>query len=119
MFLKRVKVDDFRVLKNVDLTFEPDFVPSTFPLGSLNGGGKSTLLQLIFTLLHCSFDEAKHEYLVNLLSPIVNNKPDNFVLSQFDIIHESKEFSLEFILAKDGYQGLDTTCFSRLLLIKD
>lgn len=118
MFLKRVKVDDFRVLKNVDLTFEPDFVPSTFPLGSLNGGGKSTLLQLIFTLLHCSFDGEKHEYLVNLLSPVVDNKPDNFVLSQFDIIHEGKEFSLEFILAKDEYQGLDITCFSRLLPIR-
>lgn len=107
MFLKRVKVDDFRVLKNVDLTFEPDFVPSTFPLGSLNGGGKSTLLQLIFTLLHCSFDEAKHQYLVNLLSPVVQDKPDYFSLALFELLHDGKEFFLEFLLVTSNYRNLN------------
>jgi ABC-type Mn2+/Zn2+ transport system ATPase subunit len=53
MHLKRIRVPNFRVLKDVDISFEPDLVPQIFPLGSINGGGKSTLLQLIFTLLHC------------------------------------------------------------------
>lgn len=48
MKLLRVQVPEFRVLKNVDITFEKEFIPNIFPLGSLNGGGKSTLLQLIF-----------------------------------------------------------------------
>lgn len=56
MKLQRVQVPDFRVLKNVDISFEKDFLPNIFPLGSQNGGGKSTLLQLIFVLLHCSGD---------------------------------------------------------------
>jgi ABC-type Mn2+/Zn2+ transport system ATPase subunit len=45
--LKRVRVPNFRVLKDVDITFEPNLVPRIFPLGSANGGGKSTLLQLM------------------------------------------------------------------------
>ena len=51
MRLLRVQVPEFRALKDVDISFEPDFTPQVFPLGSLNGGGKSTLLQLIFVLL--------------------------------------------------------------------
>ncbi len=43
MFLKRLKINNFRVLKNVELHFEPEFTPTIYPLGSLNGGGKSTL----------------------------------------------------------------------------
>ena len=52
MRLLRVQVPEFRALKDVDISFEPEFTPQVFPLGSLNGGGKSTLLQLIFVLLH-------------------------------------------------------------------
>ncbi|MGA1410560.1 MAG: AAA family ATPase [Prochlorotrichaceae cyanobacterium] len=67
MHLSRVQVPDFRVLKAIDIAFEPDYIPRIFPLGSLNGGGKSTLLQLIFTLLHCAGDSEKHRYIQNLL----------------------------------------------------
>jgi hypothetical protein len=67
MHLKRVIVPDFRVLKDIDITFEPDLVPRIFPLGSLNGGGKSTLLQLIFTLLHCTGNPDRIPYLQNML----------------------------------------------------
>ncbi|MGA0197539.1 MAG: hypothetical protein ACO3NK_00140, partial [Prochlorotrichaceae cyanobacterium] len=67
MHLSRVQVPHFRVLKAIDIVFEPDYIPRIFPLGSLNGGGKSTLLQLIFTLLHCAGDPEKHRYIQNLL----------------------------------------------------
>lgn len=106
MFLKRVKVNDFRVLKDVDLAFEPEFTPNIYPLGSLNGGGKSTLLQLIFTLLHCSFDESRHQYLINLLSSSVQNKPDYFSLAEFEILHDNQEISLEFIVVDSNYKDL-------------
>ena len=33
MFLKRVQVPDFRILKDVDISFEPEFCPRIFPLG--------------------------------------------------------------------------------------
>ncbi|MEL7409610.1 MAG: hypothetical protein AAFN00_22135, partial [Cyanobacteria bacterium J06558_2] len=67
MFLKRIQVHNFRALKDVDITFEPEFSPRIFPLGSLNGGGKSTLLQLIFILLSCAGDRERHVFLQNML----------------------------------------------------
>jgi ABC-type cobalamin/Fe3+-siderophores transport system ATPase subunit len=60
-------VPDFRVLKHVDITFDPQLEPRVFPLGSQNGGGKSTLLQLIFVLLHCAIDPEKFHLVENLL----------------------------------------------------
>jgi len=34
MHIQRIQVPDFRVLKNVDITFEKDSSPRIFPLGS-------------------------------------------------------------------------------------
>jgi AAA domain, putative AbiEii toxin, Type IV TA system len=76
MFLKRVQVPDFRVLKHVDITFDPQLEPRVFPLGSQNGGGKSTLLQLIFVLLHCAIDPEKFHLVENLLQGFEVNKRD-------------------------------------------
>jgi len=99
MFLKKIYIEKFRVLKNIEIQFEKEFTPTIFPLGSLNGGGKSTLLQLVFTLLHCSFNEKRHQYLVNLLSTLTLSKQDTTTLAKFEISHDDKEFDLEFILA--------------------
>lgn len=95
MHLQRVVVPDFRVLKDVDITFEKDFTPSVFPLGSQNGGGKSTLLQLIFVLLHCSADEEKHEYIRNLLTGF-EMKDDENPLASFEIIDGDELIKLNF-----------------------
>ena len=51
MKLLKVTVPDFRNLKNVELTFEPGLKPSVFPIGSENGGGKSTLFQIKLLIL--------------------------------------------------------------------
>jgi hypothetical protein len=37
MRLLRVQVPDFRVLKNIDISFEKDFFAQIFPIGSLVG----------------------------------------------------------------------------------
>jgi ABC-type polar amino acid transport system ATPase subunit len=88
MFLKRIQVPDFRVLKNIDITFEPDLEPKVFPLGSQNGGGKSTLLQLIFVLLHCSASEKRHIYIQNFLHDYCSDSSRNMTslakISLFD-----------------------------------
>ena len=87
MHLQRVQVPDFRVLKDIDITFEKDFFPRIFPLGSLNGGGKSTLLQLIFILLHCSADPEKHEFIENLLRDFtIPYGSDKRVVANFEIL---------------------------------
>lgn len=104
MKLRRVQVPDFRILKNVDITFEPEFIPSIFPLGSQNGGGKSTLLQLIFVLLHCSSDSDKKEFVKNILYGFTINKNSNKrVLAIIDIWNEDKIVQLEFLSYNDSY----------------
>lgn len=104
MKLLRVQVPDFRILKNVDITFEQEFIPSIFPLGSQNGGGKSTLLQLIFVLLHCSSDSDKKEFVKNILSGFtINNNSNKRVLAKIDIWNEDKIVQLEFLSYNDSY----------------
>ena len=104
MHLQRIQVPDFRVLKDVDITFEKEFVPSIFPLGSLNGGGKSTLLQLIFVLLHCSADPDKAVFLKNMLNGFeIYKNSEKRVLSIFDIWDGYKTIKLEFFSYKDSY----------------
>ncbi|MDJ0842693.1 AAA family ATPase [Crocosphaera sp.] len=73
MKLLKISVPNFRNLQNVELTFEPSLKPAVFPIGSENGGGKSTLLQLIFVLLTCSLDDNKNIYLSNFLSLVTDD----------------------------------------------
>ena len=104
MHLQRVQVPDFRVLKDVDITFEKNFNPRVFPLGSQNGGGKSTLLQLIFVLLHCSTNPKRLPALKNLVSNITltKHKVEN-VLATIDIWDGTKTVNLEFFVCGDNY----------------
>jgi predicted ATP-binding protein involved in virulence len=105
MRLLRVQVPDFRVLKNIDISFEKDFFPQIFPIGSQNGGGKSTLLQLIFILLHCSGDPEKIEYVVNLLHRCqLEDELDQKPLAIFEILTDNREeVKLEFFICSDAY----------------
>jgi predicted ATPase len=96
MHLLRVQVPDFRGLKDIDITFEKDFDPKIFPLGSQNGGGKSTLLQLIFVLLHCSVDEKKKPFLENLLQGFKILGEEEKILAIIDIWDGEKIVKLEF-----------------------
>ncbi len=104
MHLQRVQVPDFRVLKDVDITFEKDFNPRVFPLGSQNGGGKSTLLQLIFVLLHCSANPKRLPFLKNLLNGFgLQNHQSKRVLAIIDIWDGYKTVQLEFFVCSDKY----------------
>ena len=105
MRLLRVQVPDFRVLKNIDISFEKDFFPQIFPIGSQNGGGKSTLLQLIFILLHCSGDPQKIEYVVNVLHRCqLEDELDQKTLAMFEILTDNREeVKLEFFICRDAY----------------
>ena len=105
MHLLRVQVPDFRVLKDVDITFEQAFNPNVFPLGSLNGGGKSTFLQLIFVLLHCSAHSERHQFIANMLERVTIPEDENSkLLTRFEFIDEDDEkIELEFTLCNDDY----------------
>jgi len=101
MQLLRVRVPNFRALKDVDLTFEKDFVPQIFPLGSLNGGGKSTLLQLIFILLHRPID--KSDYIKNILDYIVLDGDEEAKIATFEIWNGERIIVLEFSCYSEKY----------------
>lgn len=104
MHLQRVQIPDFRALKNIDITFEKEFQPRIFPLGSQNGGGKSTLLQLIFVLLHCSVDSDKKHFLINMLENFhIYKGKDKRVLAIIDIWDGDRTVNLEFLSCKDDY----------------
>lgn len=105
MRLLRVQVPDFRVLKNIDLSFGKDFFPQIFPIGSQNGGGKSTLLQLIFILLHCSGNPEKIEYVVNLLHRCqLEDELEQKTLAIFEILTDNREkVKLDFFICRDAY----------------
>ena len=101
MHLKRVRVPDFRVLKDIDITFEPDLIPRIFSIGSLNGGGKSTLLQLIFTLLHCCINKDRIPYLQNFLEGFeIESRRD---LATIEIVINDINIELNFFCCTDIY----------------
>ena len=106
MHLKRIKVNNFRALKNIEIEFEREFPRRIFPLGSLNGGGKSTLLQLTFILLHCSAsqDPDQLQFIKNLLSGFRVKASDALEeIVSFEIIHNNKEYCIRFYACKDSY----------------
>lgn len=104
MRLVRVQVPEFRVLKDVDISFEPEYVPQVFPLGSLNGGGKSTLLQLVFVLLHCSTHEERHQFIANMLERVtIPDGETSKLLAKFELLDGNEKIELEFTLCNDDY----------------
>jgi hypothetical protein len=105
MRLLRVQVPEFRALKDVDITFEKDFSPAVFPIGSQNGGGKSTLLQLIFTLLHCPFHADREQFLQNILQGVsANDKPK--LLIRLNILDIDTEITLDFFVEKNNKKNI-------------
>ncbi|GCL38454.1 hypothetical protein SR1949_35690 [Sphaerospermopsis reniformis] len=105
MHIQRIQVPDFRTLKNVDITFEKEFTPRIFPLGSQNGGGKSTLLQLIFVLLHCAGNPDRVQFIQNLLHNfhINNNESNKRTLAIIEIWDGSKTVKIEFFIGNGKY----------------
>jgi len=100
MFLKKVHVKNFPGLKDVVLEFNQSLSPSVFPVGSLNGGGKSTLLQLIFILLRCASDPEKHHYIQNIFKSNLSNfdKKENEVI-YFVINYQGDDVEIQFLAA--------------------
>ena len=115
MKLLQVQVPNFRVLKDVDIKFDRRFVPNIFPLGSLNGGGKSTLLQLVFVLLHCCTNPERKIFIKNLLHGFtLNDDSSDRVLAIIKIWDGEKEVEIKFLVCNNTYVenilNQDTEC---------
>ncbi|MDQ7084452.1 MAG: ATP-binding protein [Sulfurovum sp.] len=87
MQLKKVEIIKYRNFENVTIDFEKNDFPNVFSIASKNGGGKSTLLQFIFIVLHCFLKNDKAKYLLNMLDANVFDKTikthsiANFIIS--------------------------------------
>jgi predicted ATPase len=104
MFIEKIEVPAFRVLRNVVLEFDSAQEPRIFPLGSENGGGKSTLLQLLFALLHCSSDPERFQYLANMLATDqFAGDEDERVIARLTIRMNDEHHVLEFVSLSDGF----------------
>lgn len=108
MKITRIRIPEFRALKNIDITFEPDFTPNIFPLASLNGGGKSTLLQLVFILLKSLDPKSKD------IKPLIHNFLRNFKINEckktiahIDIQDDSNQYTIEYQLYIEKVDKLD------------
>jgi predicted ATP-dependent endonuclease of OLD family len=97
MYVEKIEIPAFRVLRNVVLDFSGGYEPQIFPIGSENGGGKSTLLQLVFALLHCSAEPSRHEYLENLLASDSHVGGDERLIAQITIEIDDESHALEFV----------------------
>ncbi len=67
MFLKKVEIDKFRNFQNAEIDFTENKYSQVYSISSINGGGKSTLLQFIYIMLSCFRDKKLHKYIINLL----------------------------------------------------
>lgn len=95
MRLKKVEIIKFRNFENIVIDFEKSDFPSVYTIASKNGGGKSTLIQFIFTILHCFMDEEKKEYIKNILEEF-SDIIQHIELVKFIIEEDGKEYNLDF-----------------------
>lgn len=92
MNLKRVEIIKYKNFENVVIDFEKNKFPNVYSIASENGGGKSTLLQFIFIILHCFAHRDRYNYIMKILE--FNSYEKIFVLKDnmlpFNFIFEDK-----------------------------
>jgi predicted ATP-binding protein involved in virulence len=117
MQLKKIHIIKYKNFENTVIDFKKSDSPSAnvFSIASKNGGGKSTLLQFTFILLHCLVDENKKQYIQNLLKPFANISK-NIELVKFEIEHNKKTYNLDFSIRKSKSKDMD---FNLYLDIED
>lgn len=107
MRLKKIEITQYRNLKNVTIDLEKNDYSSVYALASVNGGGKSTLLQFVFTLLRCFTVSSKQVYIQNLLADV--EWPDKeHLLARFIFEKANEQYELSFsVIPTDNKNDLD------------
>lgn len=95
MELKKIEIIKYRNFENILIDFQKGNFPNVFSIASKNGGGKSTLLQFIFTLLHCFMDKRKKIFIQNILSEF-SDIDQSIELVKFIIEEDGKDYNLSF-----------------------
>jgi len=96
MRIEKIEIIKYKNFENIVINFDKnDKFPDIFSVASKNGGGKSTLLQFIFILLHCFMDNSKKQYIKNLLDVFLGTD-EEFEFVKFIISHDNKKYNLNF-----------------------
>ena len=115
MQLRQVEIIKYKNFENIIIDFKESNFPNVFSIASKNGGGKSTLLQFIFILLHCLMKEHKKQYIQNLLKTFSKITKD-IDLVKFIIEHDKQLYHLDFSIIKSKSEDMN---FNLYLDIKD
>lgn len=118
MFISKIYINQFKVLRDIEINFDETTNNLVFPVIGINGGGKSSLIQTIFTFLHCPFQENRFEYIQNLLRGLEIGAVDETVskIIAFEITSENKPIELSFYSVGKNYKGLN---FDAVLALKE
>lgn len=121
MFLRTVKIEDFKVLKNININFENNENNMIFPIIAINGGGKSTLLQFIFSFIHCPFVASRQQYLKNLLEGYELKSDINInKLASFELEENGDLIKISFSYCENNYENFNSILeLKRLIDLKE
>jgi predicted ATPase len=114
MFIKKVYIYNYKLFKNFNIDLEKNTISNIFSIASVNGGGKSIFLQLIFIMLHCFKDEKKYQYIKNLLSDVLLTLNKTEIID-FCINHDNFDYDLKFYISKEAYNKDDTVIIPNVM----
>jgi len=113
MFLKKIHIHDYKIFNNIEMNFEKSDISNVFSLASVNGGGKSTLLQFIFIILNCFMDGRKKQYIVNLLEGIHLKNNEKKELINFIINHDNIDYNLDFLMISSTFEDIEFHLYNK------
>lgn len=108
MFLKEISIKEYKALKDINIKYLQQSDKRTYPIASLNGGGKSTLLQFIFVMLHCPFNKKRNVAVKNLLRKVSLKNRDVFKeLASFKLLFDGQDVDISYFLCDSKNQKYD------------
>ena len=116
MFIRKRSIEKYKVLEDININFSEKPKHNVFPIISINGGVKSTLLHMVFAFLNCAFKRDRQEYLVTLLDYFDKKDSGLNQLIKFEIEYDGQIVNLEFLKCKNGYNGLN---FDSILTLRE
>ena len=103
MKIIKIEIIKYRNFENVTINLDKqENFPNVFSIASKNGGGKSTLLQFVFILLHSFMNKNRNIYIKNILNNFSNISKD-IELVKFTIEHNKKVYDLDFSIINSKY----------------
>ncbi len=118
MFLKNIHIHNYKIFNNIEVNLEKSDISNVFSLASVNGGGKSTLLQFIFIMLNCFMEDRKKQYIINLLEGIKYKEKDKNNLVNFIININNEDYNIDFFIASPSFKNIEFNLYLKQKTLK-